>query len=104
MTRTDFAVLYRWHLHPGREDSFIQAWTTITEAFKEQRGALGSRLHHADDGTWVAYAQWPDRGAWEASGQLGSVDPAASLAMSEAIAESFEPILMQPVCDRLVRD
>lgn len=23
------------------------------------------RLHESDQGTWIAYAQWPDRAHWE---------------------------------------
>nr|MEE4268397.1 antibiotic biosynthesis monooxygenase [Candidatus Krumholzibacteria bacterium] len=102
MQRIGFAVIYRWRLRKGLEEQFQQAWATITELFMAERGALGSRLHCADDGTWVAYAQWPNRQAWEKSRALGPADPSASALMAEATAESFEPILLAPVQDYLV--
>lgn len=96
-----FAVIYRWKLREGLEDRFRQAWETVTLSLRDQRGARGSRLHRAGDGTWVAYAQWPDRQTWERSRGLGSTDPAASTEMREAVEQSFEPILLDPVCDHL---
>ena len=96
-----FAVIYRWRLHAGMEEQFRQAWEAVTVGFKAERGALGSRLHLGDDGTWIAYAQWPDRGFWERSRDLGPWDSALSKEMKAAIAESFPPILLDPVCDHL---
>ena len=55
-----FAVVYRWRLHPGAEDSFVEGWQRVTRAIHATCGSYGSRLHRADDGTWVAYARWPD--------------------------------------------
>lgn len=65
------------------------------------RGALGSRLHRAEDGTWVAYAQWPSKAAWEKSRSSESVDPEASRMMLEAEVEAFPPVLLTPVADFL---
>jgi len=96
-----FNVLYRWRLKPGAEENFKTAWTSMTVVLHKERGALGSRLHQAADGTWVAYAQWPDRALWEKSGQLGSADQELSQAMQDAIEESLEPLLLQPVVDLL---
>ena len=62
--RVGFAVLYRWRLTPGMEATFREGWERVTVQLKQHRGALGSRLHLAEDGTWVAYAQWPSREAW----------------------------------------
>ena len=61
-----FAVMYRWRLKPGTESEFVAAWADRTRAILETEGGLGSRLHRADDGSIVAYAQWPSRAAWEA--------------------------------------
>lgn len=60
-----FCVIYEWSVLPGKEDQFRETWRNITEAIFRQHGSLGSRLHHADDGRWIAYAQWPDREHWE---------------------------------------
>jgi hypothetical protein len=40
--------------------------------------------------------------AWERSQDQGPWDSAVSKEMQAAIAESFPPILMDPVCDHLV--
>ena len=100
--KVGFAVIYRWRIRIGLEEQFQQAWATTTELFIAERGALGSRLHQVDDGTWIAYAQWPTKQAWEKSRVLGPADPNASALMAEATEVSFEPILLHPVQDYLV--
>lgn len=101
-TRTGFAVIYRWRMHAGKETQFQKAWATVTRRLMTERGARGSRLHQSEDGIWLAYAQWPDKLAWEASRAAGPTDPEVAKAMSDAIAESFEPILLSPVADHLL--
>ena len=95
-----FCVLYRWRLRDDLVEQFRRGWLEVTELYLEQAGSLGSRLHHCEDGTWAAYAQWPDRAAWEAAGQAGFTADGHDL-MREAVAERFEPILMQMDTDRL---
>lgn len=101
LTSLGFCVIYRWHLKPGQAKSFCEGWDRITEALMAELGALGSRIHFADDGTWIAYAQWPDRESWEQSRRLGSIDARAAGLMEEAIVESFEPVLLTPRIDHL---
>lgn len=96
-----FVVIYRWRLRPGMERQFQRAWEQTTPVLMRQRGALGSRLHRAADGTWLAYAQWPSRQAWEQSQALPSVDADASRQMLEAEAEALAPIFLTPVADFL---
>lgn len=96
-----FAVLYCWRLVEGREQEFADAWARVTEAIRHERGGLGSCLHRAQDGTWVAYARWPDRAAWQRSREAGPVDAQASRRMAEAIAETFEPVPLELRDDRL---
>ena len=55
-----FAVLYRWQIEPGMEEQFADGWHRVTRAIHASCGSYGSRLHRADDGTWFAYARWPD--------------------------------------------
>ncbi len=74
----------------------------MTEVIREQRSGLGSRLHLSDDGWWVAYAQWPDRQAWERSQQSGTADVDAQQMMADAIEESMPPILLEPKVDLLL--
>lgn len=99
---TGFAVIYRWRLRVGTEEAFRSAWETVTRIIRREHGGLGSRLHRADDGTWLAYAQWPDRAAWAAMQSAQDADPVASATMRDCVAERLEPILLEPVADLLV--
>lgn len=96
-----FVVLYRWRLRPGREPSFIAAWSRMTERLRNGGGSLGSRLHRGSDGIWYGYAQWP---AEETRRRAFAhpVDPAASADMKAAIAESLPEVVLEPVADYLV--
>jgi heme-degrading monooxygenase HmoA len=64
-----FAVIYRWHIKVGYEQKFRESWAEVTAQIKSQYGTAGSRLHQADDGSWIAYALWPNRERWEAAGK-----------------------------------
>jgi Antibiotic biosynthesis monooxygenase len=99
--KVGFAVIYRWQLHPGKEEQFRQAWERGTVLLMAKRGVLGSRLHRADCGTWVACAQWRNRKTWEHSRALGTVDPGVSRSMGEAQAEALPPIFLTTVADHL---
>jgi len=94
-------VLYRWRIHPGMEQQFEEAWSTISRLLLE-RGSLGSRLHRAVDGTWYSYAQWPSKAARERAFDLPPLDPAAGAKMKEAVAESFPELVLEPVADCMV--
>jgi len=96
-----FIVLYRWKLHAGQEQSFVAAWSRVTQLLKAKRGALGSRLHQGSDGIWYAYAQWPTAEAREQAFALGSADPQASAAMREAIAECLPEVILAVIEDHL---
>ena len=96
-----FIALYRWSLREGREDSFREGWRRLTEEIYSRRGGRGSRLHRAEDGTWVAYAQWPDRRTWEASRGVAAVDGEALRLMRERIEVSHPPVLMEVFDDLL---
>lgn len=88
-TTIRFTVLYRWRLVPGREGDFEAAWAEMTDLIRARCGGLGSRLHRAADGTFVAYAQWPSRAAWEGA---SSDDPRAG-ALREAMAAGVQETL-----------
>lgn len=97
-----FAVIYRWRLHPGQEDAFVEAWAEVTHAIRDLCGGLGSRLHKGDDGTWLAYAQWPSRAMWDAAALTDPALQSARQQMRDAIAESLPDIPLQPLADLLV--
>jgi quinol monooxygenase YgiN len=69
-----FCAVYQWQVKVGMEEQFRQTWRTITEAIFAQNGSLGSRLHQNEDGTFVAYAQWPSRDLWAANAPTLGVD------------------------------
>ncbi len=56
-----FAVIYRGYLQPGKEEDYLDAWKVVAQYFVEKRGAIGSTLHRAEGGLWVAYSRWPDK-------------------------------------------
>ena len=62
-----FAVIYRGYLKAGREEEYQQLWHLIATYFIEHRGAIGSCLHKAEDGMWLAYSRWPDKATRDAS-------------------------------------
>jgi len=100
-----FAVIYRWRVAADKEASFVAAWRRLTTLIMERRGGLGSRLHRASDGTFVAYAQWPSEEAWRASAERGKaevLDEAAVATMRDAIVERLEEVRLSPVADMLI--
>lgn len=96
-----FIVLYRWKLREGREDSFREGWRRRTEEIHRRCGSLGSRLHRAEDGTWIAYAQWPDRRTWEAASKITPADAEAVGMMRESVETSFPNTYMSVAEDLL---
>lgn len=97
-----FAVIYRWRIRDGQELAFRQAWERGTECLMRRCGALGSRLHRCEDGSWMAYAQWPSREAWERATPLEALDSDCWDRLSKSVAERDAPILLTPVADYLV--
>ncbi|MFJ9825226.1 hypothetical protein ACIRSU_12750 [Streptomyces sp. NPDC101160] len=93
-----FAVIYRWRLQPGLEEQFVEGWHRVTAAIRLRCGSYGSRLHQTDDGTWVAYARWPDAATRD---RCGTVDAEGLTMMREAVEERFPEIRMQIVDDML---
>ena len=96
-----FIALYRWKLKEGCEGRFREGWRRRTREFYERCGSLGSRLHRAEDGTWVAYAQWPSREAWKRARGVSVVDTEASALMRESVEESYPDAYMEVADDLL---
>ena len=55
-----FVVIYRWRLHPEREQDFVTNWQRITLGGRAG-GSGGSSLFRNAQGIWVAIARWPSR-------------------------------------------
>ena len=101
-----FVVLYRWRIKPDHEEQFRAAWTRATEKITARYGALGSRLHQVDDGSWLAYAQWPDRERWllMRSGPPVAPDEFAQMAAAEESPGVYPvPFLTMTVSDDALR-
>lgn len=104
MSEIGFCVIYRWVVKEGKEAQCREAWARLTQAIRRDRGGLGSRLHVADDGTWVAYAQWPNRDTWAAAQLQDSPDRDASKRMDDAIEIRLPPVALEPQLDLLNPD
>jgi hypothetical protein len=84
------------------EESFVAAWSRVTELLRTERGSLGSRLHKGNDGLWYSYAQWPSAKAREEAFALGPSDSSAVAAMEAAIIERFPEVTLESVADFLL--
>ena len=96
-----FIALYRWKLKEGSEGRFREGWRRRTRELYERCGSLGSRLHRAEDGTWVAYAQWPSRQAWERARGVTVVDTKAGELMRESVETKYPDTYMEVADDLL---
>ena len=101
-TGPGFAVLYKWRLHEGAEESFVKAWSRISEILLTEGGSLGSRLHRGPEGWWYSYAQWPSAAARDQAFAREPTDPEASRQMRAAIAESAPEVILESVSDFMV--
>ena len=54
-------VFYHWKIKEGRENDFEAAWAEVTRDGIERCGSIGATLNKCDDGTYAAYAVWPDK-------------------------------------------
>lgn len=95
-------VLYKWKLKAGAEETFRKAWSEVTLAIKAHKGGLGSRLHRLEDGTWMAYAQWPNQEKWEASKSIPLPDHADAINAMKTSIESSEQVVLMTVVDDLL--
>ena len=97
-----FAVLYRWRLHEGAEESFVKAWSRVSELLLSEGGSLGSRLRRGPEGWWHSYAQWPSAAARDQAFAREPVDLEAGHQMRAAIAESLPEVVLESVSDFMV--
>lgn len=96
-------VIYRWRVNTGMEEQCRRGWEAVTREFIKERGGLGSRLHIDEDGTWWAYAQWPDRSTWSRAQGMGAADGSEAMqAAMDKSGPSHPPVLLEPTRDLLV--
>lgn len=100
-----FIALYRWKLKDGQEERFREGWRRRTESIYQKYGSFGSRLHQADDDTWLAYAQWPDKETYFAPRVHDNEDDfIASAMMRDSIEVSYPTLFMDVVDDLLKKE
>ena len=97
-----FVMFYRWHIKPGKEARFIEAWSEITAYYRENFDSLGSRLHRGDDGIYYAYAQWKSAEQRE-NAFANSPKTEARTKLREAIEESFPDVQLEILSDYLIQ-
>lgn len=97
-----FCVVYQWSVKHDKEEQFRETWREITQAILQQHGALGSRLHKSDDGSWIAYAQWPDRKHWEHNSETIGVQLARSR-QKECLIGAAKVLFRLDVTDDLLK-
>ncbi len=90
-----FTAVYRWRLKENSEDRFTEGWRRRTKEIYRKCGSLGSRLHKAEDGTWVGIALWTDKETWEAISSVPVDDTEAVEMMRDSIEESLPSMLME---------
>ena len=83
-----FVAIYRHACGPV-DTQFVDGWERVTRAIYARCGSYGSRLHKCEDGTWLAYARWPDAATRDLCDHQ---EQEGRRLMREAIAEDFEDI------------
>jgi len=94
-----FCVLYKFDVKPDHEDRFRRYWSTVTKYLYEHAGSLGSRLHRADTGVYIGYAQWPSRDVWEQPRDRSDADLQAYRQAMRACCEAVEVMYELEVTD-----
>jgi quinol monooxygenase YgiN len=94
--------LYRWKIKPGKEKQFEDNWAIVTRAIRTECGSYGSRLHVADNGEYVGYAQWPDIATKEKCKLTDPSSDDARKLMRDAIEHSYPDQMLKVKLDLLV--
>jgi hypothetical protein len=88
-----YVAVYGWRVKPGKEEQFREAWRRGTRAITRTYGSFGSRLHRAEDGRFIGYAEWPDAATWREAYAKRMVydDPEARALFIDALEEDSRP-------------
>jgi hypothetical protein len=70
----------------------------VTRAIRRSCGSYGSRLHQCSDGTWLAYARWPDAATPDA---CEHEEREGQRLMQNAVADGFDDLPGTVVSDLL---
>ncbi|MEM1412046.1 MAG: antibiotic biosynthesis monooxygenase [Pseudomonadota bacterium] len=89
------AILLEFRVKPGAEAEFLASWQETTEIIYRNFGSLGSKLHRAEDGAFIAYAQWPDEATYEAAQTWSEEDQAVRAKMHATLLDGYPKRLHQ---------
>ena len=98
-----FCVIYRFTVKPDREAQFRRYWLAVTTWYYRNAGSLGSRLHRADTGEHIGYAQWPSRHVWERQRVESDTEAQAHRQAMRACCESIEVVSELETTDDLLQ-
>lgn len=99
-----FVAIYKFIIIPGKENEFIEAWEELTRLIYEYEGSLGSRLHKESNLVFIAYAQWPNKSAWENSGDKLPEESKLVRKMMRGSCEKIETIHTMDVVSDLLKE
>ena len=104
-----FAVIYRGYVKAGREKEYQAHWHKIASYFISERGAIGSCLHQAEDGLWLAYSRWPDKKtrdlSWPSDDQYNDELPQEIILSINSIKDCLDDESKLPeICMEVVDD
>lgn len=88
-----YVAVYAWKVKAEKEAQFREAWCRGTLAITRIYGSFGSRLHRAEDGRFIGYAEWPDEASWRRAFDAKMVydDPEARAMFIDALEEDSRP-------------
>ena len=95
-------ILYKWKIKPGKEEEFQRSWSFATQMIRTHCGSYGSRLHKAQTGEWLGYAQWPSVEARSTCRIQDESFLKSRDAMNECIESTFEELHLDIMADYLV--
>ncbi len=75
----------------------------MTIEIRDNCGGLGSRLHKADNGSFIAYAQWKNKAMWENASNIPTIDEEAATMMRDSIEERLPTVFMNAIDDLLLK-
>ena len=97
------AVIYHWKITPGKETTFEKMWYQSTKTIYEHWGSFGSSLHKTKDGTYLAYARWPDHETWQKMIQEYTAEEAIETFWEEHVTEIEQPVVLDLLEDYLYK-
>ena len=98
-----YAIIYQFDVTRGQEEQFESLWQLVTETFMAHAAGLGSRLHKNETGSYIAYAQWPDKKTWESARQKLPKSALKNLDQMRACCKSINVLFQMTVQNDLLR-